>query len=60
MGKGPVDFKEANVRRAIKAAREEGLDIAAVRIAKNGTIDIITGKPVKPNGSSNANEWDEI
>jgi Mrp family chromosome partitioning ATPase len=44
MGNGPCAFKEADVRRAVKALRAAGVDVAGVRFNKDG-FTVITGKP---------------
>lgn len=44
MGHGPCSFREADVRRAIKAARSSGIEIARVEVDRDGRIAIIPGK----------------
>ena len=66
MGKGVCTFKEADLTRAVKAARKAGLEIAGVRVAKDGTIEIVAGKPGEVNGrtgegaTTGEGEWDNI
>jgi hypothetical protein len=40
----PVNFRQTDLQRAIRGAREEGLDIARVEVAKDGGFVIHTGK----------------
>jgi hypothetical protein len=63
MGKGPCTFKEADVTRAVKATRKAGLEIAGVKVSRNGDIVILVGKPREANDASQAdtaNPWDEV
>jgi hypothetical protein len=39
----PLPFTEASVRRAIAAARKEGLDVGAVSISPDGTVTLYRG-----------------
>ena len=43
-----VPFTEAAVRRAIAAARKEGMTDVAVSIAPDGTITIFPQRPIEP------------
>ncbi len=45
MPRSPCTFRETDVRRAIKAARSSGIEIARVEIDKYGKIVVVTGKP---------------
>ena len=60
MGHGPCAFKEADVTRAIKAARKAGLEVARVEV-ENGKIVIVAGKPEISTYSSDdaQTEWDK-
>jgi hypothetical protein len=66
MGRRPGTFKETDVRRALSAARKAGLEIAGVKLSKNGDIVILAGKPSEANDANDAsqdeiaNPWDEI
>lgn len=67
MTRKPCDFRESSVKRGIRAARNAGMDIAAVRISKDGTIEIIAGGkpdfsgtpdfPGVPNEPNGKDEW---
>jgi hypothetical protein len=43
----PVAFKKRDVTRATKAVLEAGVEVARVQIEKDGTINVIAGKPEK-------------
>jgi hypothetical protein len=44
MSRRPCNFRESDVRRAIKAAASTGMAIAAVEIGAQGEIRIVAGK----------------
>ena len=53
-------FKDRDVRRAIKAARAEGLNPTAIEIdVKTGRIKVMGGKPAADMASAD-NEWDQV
>jgi hypothetical protein len=60
----PLPFTEARVRRAIAAARKEGIAIGAVSIHPDGTVTIHQGiaMPLAPthNAVTPASEWEDI
>lgn len=66
MGHGPSTFKKRDVRTALEAVRESGVEIARIEIDKDGKIVIVAGKPVENSDSTEtkqsrgANEWDSI
>jgi hypothetical protein len=43
--RGPSRFREADVARAVRAARKANISIAAVRIEPDGSILVIPGTP---------------
>ena len=57
MGHGPCTFKKRDVKAALKAAREAGIEVARVEIGKDGKIVIVAGKPGESNSSDNP--WDQ-
>jgi len=61
MGRGPCDWKQTKVKRAVKAITAAGQPVKEVRFDKYG-FTVIIGEPVKRKESENAttNEWDEI
>jgi hypothetical protein len=59
---GPCDFKKRNVRVAVEAAREAGLEVARVEIGTDGKIVIVAGKPGENADNESApkrSEWDK-
>jgi hypothetical protein len=60
MGKGLCTFKETDFTRAVKAARKAGLEIAGVRVSREGDIVILAGKPRETSQAETANPWDEV
>jgi hypothetical protein len=59
MPKGLLLFKEADLRRAIKASRKAGLSIARVEIDRDGKIVVVVGEGMTIQGSA-GNEWDGL
>jgi len=61
MGRRPCTFKEADFTRAVKAARKAGLEIAGVKVSREGDITIVAGKPSEANDARQAetekDEW---
>lgn len=62
MGHGPSTFKKRDVRTALEAVRESGVEIARIEIDKDGKIVIVAGKPVENSGenATTKNPWDEV
>lgn len=60
MGHGPCTFKEADLVRALKAARKAGIDVARAEVAKDGKIVLVLKKDAEAPSISERNEWDEI
>jgi hypothetical protein len=60
----PVDFKERNVRRALRAADKEGLVVRGYEILPSGLIRVLTAPSgqTAPSGCQeidrDTNEWD--
>jgi hypothetical protein len=48
MARGPCTFRHNDVKRAVKAVREAGVEVAKVEIDKDGKIIIETVKPDAP------------
>jgi hypothetical protein len=47
MSRGPQNFKQADVVKAIKAAQKAGLPVARVEISPDGRIVVIAGRPAR-------------
>ena len=47
MSLAPSNFKVTDFRRAVRAAKAEGLPVAGVRVNKQGDIEVIVGEPTK-------------
>jgi hypothetical protein len=45
MGQGPSAFKEADVKRAVRAIGATGQPIAGVRFHRDGGFTVVIGKP---------------
>ncbi|KAB2941621.1 MAG: hypothetical protein K8F92_11060 [Hyphomicrobium sp.] len=56
--RGPCRFTQSDLARAIRAAKQEKLDIAAIRIEPDGTILIVPGTPQSV-AHLEPNEWDD-
>jgi hypothetical protein len=57
MGHGRCAFKEADVRRAVKAIAATGQPIAGVRFNRDGGFTVVIGKPGEV---TKTNVWDEV
>lgn len=58
--RGPCNFRQLDVVRAVKAVAAAGVGIARVEIDKAGTIRIIA-QGSEPNGEGREeNEWDRM
>ena len=47
------------MRRAIKAARSAGMEIARIELNRDGAIVVVPGKPSDVSGDT-LNPWDEV
>jgi hypothetical protein len=60
MGHGANAFKEADVRRAVRAVVAAGQPVQGVRFEGDGTFTVLVGKPIEPSTNEDAlNEWDQ-
>jgi hypothetical protein len=59
MARGACNFRETDLKRAIKAVRAAGMEIARVEIRKD-VIVMVPSKPEKPDERSETNEWDSV
>jgi hypothetical protein len=59
--RAPVDFKQSNIVRALKSARDGGLDPAGIEIdTKTGVIRIFTAAADGSGEAKTTNPWDEV
>lgn len=58
MSRGAATFKQSDLTRALKAARDAGVTIARVEIDKAGKIVVIAGTPKNDDDRGGENEWD--
>lgn len=58
MPHNPVRFKELDVRRAVRAAAKEGLNISGFAVLPDGTIRIHTTDDTTT--VDQTNPWDEV
>jgi hypothetical protein len=61
MSRRPCAFRETDVKRAVRAVRAAGIEIARVEIGKDGSIVVVPGKPTKArDANGEGNEWDDL
>lgn len=44
MTRRPCTFRQTDVKRAVKAVRAAGVEVARVQVGKDGTIVVVPGK----------------
>jgi hypothetical protein len=54
MARGPCTFKQQDLTRALKGAKAAGIEVAHIKITKDGDIEIDTGS--KPEKEADCNE----
>lgn len=59
MGHGPCTFKEADLIRALKAAKKAGADVARAEVARDGKIVLVLNSDGEALPNSERNEWDD-
>jgi hypothetical protein len=61
MGAGPCRFKERELARAVRAARNAG-GVERIEIAADGTINVILARDGEGRqvGTADDNPWDEV
>lgn len=61
MPRRPSAFSHADIVRAVKAARDAGLDVGTVDVTREGTIRVKVSHDLKERLSAEGiNEWDEV
>jgi len=63
MSRTAANFKQDDVKRAIRGAKAAGLEVARVTISRDGSIELDTGNPqskVGGEGGPATNPWDTI
>jgi hypothetical protein len=66
MSRGPLKFKETDLRRAVRAVSKEGLRVREVTVDREGNIRVVPCPPsegdvgVASGESVQANPWDEV
>jgi hypothetical protein len=53
-------FKQRDLKSAIKAARDAGLENFRIDIDRQGTISVVPTAPAEPVEPAGGNEWDEV
>ena len=56
MPRGPMTFKQADLTRALRAARGAGVEIGTIEVTRDGTIRILTG-PAAPLPTDHYDAW---
>lgn len=62
MSRGPTTFRKRDVKIAIEAARQAGIEVARIEVDKSGKITIISTKGAveAQHTVGESNEWDEV
>jgi hypothetical protein len=61
MPRRPSTFSHADVVRAVKAARDAGLDVGTVEVTRDGTIRVrVTHDSKEQLPADGGNAWDEV
>jgi hypothetical protein len=60
MARAPSTFRQQDVTRAVKTVTAAGVHVACVEIDKTGKIIIWADAPDRPDGMTEANEWDRV
>lgn len=60
MSRGPSNFRQTDVTRALRATEAAGRTVKRIEI-ENGKIVVVIGEPNEPNADNvEKNEWDEV
>jgi hypothetical protein len=60
MSRSPSTFRQTDLTRAIRAARNAGVEVARAEIAKDGKIIIIIGEPAGSSADIELTPDDEL
>jgi hypothetical protein len=61
MSRKASTFRQTDITRAVKAVVAAGVEVARIKIAKDGSIEIDAGKPVEIDDENQGlNEWDRL
>jgi hypothetical protein len=58
MARGPANFKQGDVTRVLRAAKEAGIDVQSFEIDRNGKIVVVCKPRSVPD--SIRSDWDEV
>jgi len=58
MSRGPQNFRQRDVTKAVRAVAAAGMSVAKVEVDKAGKIIVVVGKPDKTK-EPEQNEWDQ-
>jgi hypothetical protein len=59
MGRGPCTFKEADLVRALRAAKKAGIDVTRAEVGKDGSIILVLNTDKQTLVNIEHNEWDD-
>jgi hypothetical protein len=59
MGRGRCTFKEADLTRALRAAKKAGAKVARAEVERDGKIVLVLKKDGEGLSGNEVNEWDE-
>ncbi len=57
MPRRPSSFRQADVERAVKGARNAGLDVGSVEVTPDGTIRIVGASNIEPAHDLPFDQW---
>ncbi len=60
MSKGQHTFRQGDVTKALKGARNAGVNVKGFEINRDGKIVVFTDNPESPTSAHIRNEWDDV
>ncbi|MGY4572574.1 hypothetical protein [Bradyrhizobium sp. USDA 3256] len=60
MSRGVQAFKQTDVTKAAKAARNAGLSVHRIEIGRDGKIVVHTSEATDADPEKSSNEWDDV